>query len=80
MIFRHIPKIKVHVYGQISRRKYKFPAFVGKIMHAHTVCTRPFLILLKGPGYEAKTIHVWTVKHGSVVQRNHAWYTEWQLR
>ena len=22
-------------------------------MYAHTVCTRPFLLLLKGPGYEA---------------------------
>ena len=55
MIFRHIPEIKVHVYGQISGQKYEFPAFTGKITHAHTVCTRPFLLLLKGPGYEART-------------------------
>ena len=53
MIFGHIPEVKVHVYGQISGQKYEFPAFTGKITHAHTVCTRPFL-LLKGPGYEAK--------------------------
>ena len=46
-------KVKVHVYGQISGQKYKFPAFTGKITHAHAVCTRPFLLLLKGPGYEA---------------------------
>ena len=54
MIFRHISEVKVHVYGQISRQKYEFPAFTGRITHAHTVCTRPFLLLLKGPGYEAR--------------------------
>jgi hypothetical protein len=34
---------------------YEFPAFAGKITHAHTVCTRPFLLppQRKGPGYEA---------------------------
>ena len=54
MIFRHTPEVKVHVYGQISGQKYEFPAFTGKITHAHIVCTRPFLLLLfKGPGYEA---------------------------
>ena len=53
MIFRQIPEVKVPVYGQISGLKYEFPAFTGKITHAHTVCTRPFLLLLKGPGYEA---------------------------
>ena len=56
-IFRHIPEVKVHVYGQISGQKYEFPAFTGKITHAHTVCTRPFLLLLlKGPGYEARKL------------------------
>ena len=58
MIFRQIPEVKVHVYGQISGQKYEFPAFTGKITHAHTVCTRPFLLLLlKGPGYEARAIY-----------------------
>ena len=52
MIFRLISEVKVHVQGQISRQKYKFPAFFGKTTHAHTVCTR----LLKGPEYEA-TVH-----------------------
>ena len=29
-------------------------------MHAQTVCTRPFpLLLLKGPGDEAKNPHAW---------------------
>ena len=56
MIFRHTLEVKVHVYGQISGQKYEFPAFTGKITHAHTVCTRPFLLLLKGPGYEANRI------------------------
>ena len=54
MIFRHTPEVKVHVYGEISGQKYEFPAFTGKITHAHTVCTRSFLLLLKGPGYEAR--------------------------
>ena len=35
--------------GQISGQKYEFPAFAGKIMYAHTVRTRP-LLLLKGLG------------------------------
>ena len=55
MMFRHIFEVKVHVYGRISGQKYEFPAFTGKITHAHTVCTRPFLLLLKGPGYEARS-------------------------
>ena len=47
----------MHVYGQISGQKYEFPAFTGKITHAHTVCTGPFLLLLlKGPGYEANNV------------------------
>ena len=35
---------------------YEFPVFTGKIEHAQTVCTRPFLLLLleKGPGDEAR--------------------------
>ena len=28
---------------------YEFPVFTGKIEHAQTVCTRPFLLLEKGP-------------------------------
>ena len=39
MIFRPISEVKVHVYGQISGQKYEFPAFTGKITHAHTVCS-----------------------------------------
>ena len=54
MIFRHKTEVKVHVHGQISGRKYEFPAFTGKITHAHTVYTRPIL-LLKRPGYEANS-------------------------
>ena len=49
----HISEVKVHIYRQISGQKYEFPAFTGKITHVHTVCIRPFLLLLKGPGYEA---------------------------
>ena len=37
MIFRHIPEIKIHVYGQIIGQKYEFPAFTRKITHAHSV-------------------------------------------
>ena len=56
MIFRHTPEVEVHVYGQISGQKYEFPAFAGKITHAHAVCIRPFLLLLMGTRLY-KTVH-----------------------
>ena len=31
----------------------EFPAFTGKIEHAHIVCTRPSLSQREGPGDEA---------------------------
>ena len=42
-------------YGVINGQNYEFPVFTGKITHAQTVCTRPFLLLplKKGPGDEA---------------------------
>ena len=48
--FRHIYEAKVQVNGLINGQKY---TFTGKITYAYTVCTKPFLLLLKGPGYEA---------------------------
>ena len=43
-------EVKGHVYGEINIHKYEFPVFTGKITHAHTVCTRPFLLPSKGLG------------------------------
>ena len=40
----HTAEVKGYVYGVINRQKYKFPVFIGKITHAQTVCTRPFLL------------------------------------
>ena len=47
---RQTVEVKGHVYREINRQKYEFPVFTGKIMHAHTVCTRPFLLPSKGLG------------------------------
>ena len=52
VIFRHISEVKVRTKKRI---KNEFPAFTGKITHAHIVCTRPSL-LLTGLGNEA-TVH-----------------------
>ena len=43
-------EVKGHVYGEINGQKYEFPVFAAKITHAHTVCTRPFLLPSKGLG------------------------------
>ena len=37
---------------QYTTVEYKFPVFIGKIEHAHRVCTRPFTV--KEPGDEAR--------------------------
>ena len=54
MNFRVTAEVKGHVYGVINGQIYEFPVFTEKIMHAQTVCTRPFLLLplKKGPGDE----------------------------
>ena len=46
----HTAEVKGYIYGVINRQKYEFPVFTGKITHAQTVCTRPFLLPSKGLG------------------------------
>ena len=69
--FRLTIEVKGHAYRELNRQKYEFPMFAGKIAHVHTVCTKPFLLPLKGLGTRLGII---LIVHVSVCIQNLGYY------